>query len=68
MNRTKSESVRKNTGAYFKPKMVLQNVIRLTDATAAVILPVIYASLKASKKVNGQVYYGIETAQEKTKP
>jgi hypothetical protein len=40
----------------------------LTDTTAAVVLPVIYASLKEGKKVNGQVYYGIETAQEKTKP
>jgi hypothetical protein len=48
--------------------MVIQRVICLTDATAAVVLPVIYASLKEGKKVNGQVYYGIETAQEKTKP
>jgi hypothetical protein len=44
--------------------MVLQKVIRLTGATAAVILPVIYASLKEGKKAGGHVYRGIETAQE----
>jgi hypothetical protein len=44
--------------------MVLQKVICLTGATAAVILSVIYAYLKEGKKVNGQVYCGIETAQE----
>jgi hypothetical protein len=44
--------------------MVLQKVICLTDARAAVILPVICAHLKEGKKADGQIYCGIETAQE----